>query len=120
LRIGVLGVVAVTFLMGFTFLLGLLDPYSAYGRMITGLFKPLYVGGNNLLEQLFNHFNNYTFYRMEIIVHAGFVLIISLITFFSIGLLAWLYGRTWCNTGCPVGTILGFLSIGLMMMSISL
>ena len=27
-----------------------------------------------------------------------------------IGFLAWKYGRTWCNTICPVGTLLGFLS----------
>lgn len=30
--------------------------------------------------------------------------------FFIIGYLAWRNGRTYCNTICPVGTLLGFLS----------
>lgn len=37
-------------------------------------------------------------------------LFIGLLTFCGIGWLAWKYGRTWCNTVCPVGTLLGFLS----------
>lgn len=31
-------------------------------------------------------------------------------TFALIAVLAWRNGRTWCNTVCPVGTVLGFLA----------
>lgn len=38
------------------------------------------------------------------------VFILSLLTFVVVSVLAWKNGRTYCNTICPVGTILGFLS----------
>ena len=59
LRWSVLVVTFVAFLSGFTFLLGLLDPYGAYGRFVTHLFRPAYLAGNNLLETVFTSFNNY-------------------------------------------------------------
>ncbi|MBU5900267.1 4Fe-4S binding protein, partial [Vibrio cholerae O1] len=37
-------------------------------------------------------------------------LLIAILTFAAILILAWKHGRTWCNTICPVGTVLGFLS----------
>ena len=36
--------------------------------------------------------------------------IIAAITFIVLFILAWRGGRTYCNTICPVGTVLGFLS----------
>ena len=35
---------------------------------------------------------------------------IAVATLLIIGILAWRGGRTWCNTLCPVGTVLGFVS----------
>lgn len=110
LRWSVVGVTAVAFLFKFTTLLGLLDPYSAFGRMTVNVFKPLYMLGNNLLESIFSKFDNYTFYQVDASLISISSFIIGLITFLLIGFLAWKYGRTWCNTMCPVGTILGFLS----------
>lgn len=110
LRWSVLAICIITFVVGYPFVLGLLDPYSAYGRMIVGVFKPIYLAGNNLLESIFTQFNNYTFYKVDVFIPSIFTFIVGLITFFLIGYLAWRYGRTWCNTMCPVGTILGFLS----------
>lgn len=110
LRWSVVGVTAVAFLLGFTALLGLLDPYSAYGRMVVNVLKPVYMLGNNLLESIFSTFDNYTFYQVDASLLSISSFIIGLITFLLIGFLAWKYGRTWCNTMCPVGTLLGFLS----------
>lgn len=36
--------------------------------------------------------------------------VIAVVTFIAIVVLAWRNGRTYCNTICPVGTVLGFLS----------
>ena len=36
--------------------------------------------------------------------------IVAAVTFIVIAVLAWRNGRTYCNTICPVGTVLGFLS----------
>ena len=110
LRWSILGATLVAFLSGFTFLLGLLDPYGAYGRFVTHLFRPAYLAGNNLLETVFTSFNNYSLYKVGIYSLGVFSLITALITLLVIGFLAWRNGRTYCNTICPVGTTLGFLS----------
>jgi ferredoxin len=109
LRWSILGAVIVSFVFGFTFLLGLLDPYGAYGRIVTHLFRPAYLAGNNLLAEIFSKFENYTFYKVSIYGLGIFSTVISLLTLIGIGFLAWRNGRTYCNTVCPVGTVLGFI-----------
>lgn len=110
LRWSVVVIILIASLSGFTLLLALFDPYSAYGRIATNVFKPLYLQGNNLLESLFSSFDNYTFYRVDASLVSISSFVIASITFLLIGFLAWRHGRTWCNTICPVGTVLGFLS----------
>ena len=110
LRYSVLAAILVAYVASGTLLLSLLDPYSAFGRMITNVFRPVYFAGNNVLSVIFNHFRNYNFYQIDIYTLSSFSLIIGILTFFIVGFLAWRYGRTYCNTICPVGTILGFLS----------
>ena len=110
LRWGVLAVTVIAFFSGITAVLGLLDPYSAFGRMVTHVFKPVYMAGNNMLESIFSRFDNYTFYQVDASLLGVSSFIISLTTFLLINFLAWKYGRAWCNTMCPVGTLLGFVS----------
>ena len=110
LRWSVLSATVIAFIVGFNFLVGLLDPYGAYGRMVTHLFRPGYLAGNNLLETIFTSFGNYSFYKVSIYTLSVSSMIISLITLLVIGYMAWRGGRTYCNTICPVGTTLGFLS----------
>lgn len=110
LRWGVLSVAIISILSGFTFILGLLDPYSAYGRIAVHVFKPVYMTGNNLLESVFARFDNYTFYQVDTSILSISSFLIAIITLLIIVVLAWKHGRTWCNTICPVGTILGLIS----------
>lgn len=110
LRWAVVVLTVVAFLSGFTVVLGLLDPYSAFGRMVTNVWKPVYMWGNNLLESVFTRFGNYTFYQVDASIISISSFIIGLVTLLVIGFLAWKHGRTWCNTVCPVGTLLGFVS----------
>jgi ferredoxin len=110
LRWSVIVVVLIAFFAGYPVLLGLVDPYSAYGRIIANIFKPVYMAGNNVLEFVFTSFGNYTFYKMEVAILSMFSFIIAILTFLGIGFFAWKYGRTFCNTICPVGTVLGFIS----------
>lgn len=110
LRWVVLALVVISPFVGLPFLLGFVDPYSAFGRIMTNIFKPIYMQGNNVLESIFTSFGNYTFYKVDVVVLSIFSLIIAIITFLAIGFLAWKYGRTYCNTICPVGTLLGFIS----------
>lgn len=110
LRWSVLGVSIISFFLSFPVLLALLDPYSAFGRIATNVFKPVYMAGNNLLESVFTNFGNYTFYKVNVSILDVFSFVTAIITLLIIGFLAWKYGRTYCNTICPVGTLLGFLS----------
>ncbi len=61
-----LAATVIAFVFGFTFLVGLLDPYGAYGRMATHLLRPAYLAGNNLLDTIFTSFDNYSFYKVGI------------------------------------------------------
>jgi len=110
LRYGTLIAVAATYFAGWSVMLSLLDPYSAFGRMATHLLRPIYMAGNNLLADVFNHFGNYTFYNTEVFLLGSSSLVVALLTFLIIGYLAWRYGRTFCNTLCPVGSVLGLVS----------
>ena len=59
----------------------LIEPYSAFGRIVTSIKHPMMP-----------------------------TVIIAAVTLIVIAFLAWKNGRTWCNTICPVGTLLSFFS----------
>lgn len=110
LRYAVVAFVCVAFFMDGTFAVSLLDPYSAFGRMMVNVFRPVYMGINNLLADGLNHFDNYTLYHTDIFVLSLFSLMIGLLTFAVVTVLSYRHGRTYCNTVCPVGTVLGLVS----------
>jgi polyferredoxin len=103
-------VAAVAIFLKFPLILGFIDPYSAYGRIVTNVFRPVYMAGNNVLEMIFTKFENYTFYRTDVFIMSVFAFVVAILTMGIIGYLAWKHGRTYCNTVCPAGTVLGFLS----------
>ncbi|MDR3326955.1 MAG: 4Fe-4S binding protein [Prevotellaceae bacterium] len=109
LRTCLLGIFIISFFASINLIVSLIEPYSAFGRMAAHIFKPVYQFGNNVLEQIFTSFGNYTFYRTEIFFDLTSFLV-AIITFFTIGFFAYKNGRTFCNTVCPTGTVLGFLS----------
>ncbi|MGX8689270.1 MAG: 4Fe-4S dicluster domain-containing protein [Bacteroidaceae bacterium] len=110
LRWGVLAVLVMAWLLGFTFLVGLVEPYSAYGRMADELFRPVYIFFNNILAAISEHTGSYRFVKVAISLKSLTALVVSALTLLIIGHLSYHHGRTWCNTICPVGTLLGFLS----------
>ena len=88
----------------------LLAPYSAYGRIATMIFQPIWKLGNNLLAMLAERMDSYTFYSIDTWMRSLPVLIIAVLTLVVLVVLAWRGGRTYCNTICPVGTILSFFA----------
>ena len=110
LRYMVLAVFVIGLILGAHSIVLLIAPYSAYGRIAANLFAPLYQLGNNVLAYFAERADSYAFYKVDVWVKAISSLAIAAITLIVVGLLAWKHGRTWCNTICPVGTVLGFLS----------
>lgn len=110
LRYGILIVFILALLAGIGSLVALLAPYSAYGRMASNLLAPLYQWGNNLLAYWAERADSYAFYSVDIRMKSLATFCVAIATFVILAVLAWRNGRTYCNTVCPVGTVLGFLS----------
>ena len=81
LRYSVLVLFIIALVTGLTSFTALLAPYSAFGRIATSLVRP----------------------ALPTAIIAGVTLLV-------VGILAWIGGRTYCNTVCPVGTVLSFFS----------
>lgn len=68
-------------IFGIQAFVALIEPYSAFGRIVTSIKHPMLPTA-----------------------------IIAAVTLIVITVLAWRNGRTWCNTVCPVGTLLSYFS----------
>lgn len=80
LRYVVLGLFVVLMVLGLNGVAVLIAPYSAYARMVTNL-------------------------------HAtGLPLVVAWVTLVVVGVMSFGWGRLWCNTICPVGSLLSLVS----------
>ena len=110
LRYGVWALFVIALVAGVQVFVALLAPYSAYGRMVQNLLQPLYLWGNNLLAWLAERAGSYAFYPREVWMRSLPTFLIAIVTLVVIVVLSFKGGRTWCNSICPVGTTLSFLS----------
>lgn len=95
---------------GISIVVALLAPYSAYGRIAGSFLRPVWLWGNNILADIAEHYDSYAFYSVDVWVKGGATFIIAAVTLVALAILSWRNGRTYCNTICPVGTLLGCLS----------
>ena len=63
-----------------------------------------------MLAYLSEQVDSYAFYHVDIWIKGITTFVVSGLIFVGISFLAWKHGRTYCNTICPVGTLLGFIS----------
>ncbi len=110
LRYGVLAAFVAAMLLGAGSAAALIAPYSAYGRIAQNLLAPVWAAGNNLLALVSERLGSYAFYSVDVWVRSGAAFAVAALTLAVLALLSWRGGRTWCNTVCPVGTVLGTLS----------
>ncbi len=110
LRYGVFTLFVIAIAAGIGSVVALLAPYSSYGRIASNLFAPIYRWGNNLLAYIAERENSYAFYETDVWIKSLPTFIIAVVTFVTLAILSWKNGRTYCNTICPVGTVLGLLS----------
>ena len=110
LRYTMLILLVVAFVAGIHAFVALLDPYGIYGRMANNLVQPVWMWGNNLLASIAERADSYAFYQTEVWLKSLPTFIVAIAMAVLVVVLSWRNGRTYCNTICPVGTILGFLS----------
>ncbi len=110
LRYGMLALFIIAFFAGLNFIVALLAPYSSYGRIASNLLQPIYLAGNNVLAAIAERLNSYTFYSVDVWIKSVTTFVVAVVTFVVIAILAWRNGRTYCNTICPVGTVLSFFA----------
>ena len=109
-RLGFLAFFVVTLALGIHSLAAVIAPYSAYGRIASNLLAPIYKLGNNLLAWLAERADSYAFYGTDVWIKSIPTFIIAAVSFIVIFVMAWKGGRSYCNSVCPVGTILGFFA----------
>ncbi|MFA5264163.1 MAG: 4Fe-4S binding protein [Opitutaceae bacterium] len=92
------------------FVLSLIDPYSNYGRIASALFRPLLALANNAVVGSANAVGIASLYRVNLPWPGIGALVAPALFLTLIVIMSALRGRLYCNTVCPVGTILGWVA----------
>ncbi|MDQ7818203.1 MAG: 4Fe-4S binding protein [Melioribacteraceae bacterium] len=110
LRWTLFAIPVIIFLLGSSFGISLLEPYSIYGRIAGNFFRPVLIGGNNLVSSILESYKIYWAFPYEIHAFNPVPFAITALFFGLVFYLSFTKGRLFCNTVCPVGTFLGFIS----------
>ncbi len=87
-----------------------LEPYSAFGRIATDLFAPIWTYASNLLAYVAERMDSFLIGPSPTVQKGMAALGSAAVTLALLTVLAVKNGRTWCNTFCPVGTVLGYIN----------
>lgn len=110
LRYGVLGTATISALSGSLALVAQLDPFGHFGRITGLLVRPLAIEASNLAVVVLERLDTYLLAPRELFLANWEVLALPLLV---LAILVWMaarHGRLFCNTLCPVGTLLGLVS----------
>jgi ferredoxin-type protein NapF len=111
LRFAILGTtIAILLAGGSGLVLPFVDPYSHFGRIAADLFRPLATFGNNAWIDATDALGFSAGSRYEVVWAPVGALVFSGVVLAIVAVLAWRRGRLYCNTFCPVGTLLGWLA----------
>lgn len=110
LRYPVLGLVLLLSFTGIMQAVVVSDPFSIYGRIANHLLMPVVLGANNTIAWIMGKFEVFS---IKPYPYQGFDVAATLISLAFFCIIAWLAikkGRIYCNSYCPVGTLLGLFS----------
>lgn len=110
LRYGILAALVILFTAGNGALLLLLEPYSHYGRITANLIKPAFLAGNNLAAGLLESMKIYVLHKNVLHSLSAILVIFSAVSLLLLAVSSFFKGRLFCNTLCPVGSLLGIFS----------
>lgn len=106
MRYLILGAAGIPLIFGSSAVIAFLDPYSNYGKISSEITGRLEQYVHNLLSTVFP---DTIFFRSYSVFIAG-SFIFALAFLILVLAMSALRGRLYCNTICPVGTLLGFVS----------
>lgn len=109
IRLGFMIAFVLLLLGGLTSIASLIEPYSEFGRIASQLVRPLGVELNNVAADISWAHGSGSFLPVTDAYFSIVTFSIALVTFIVILIMAWRGGREYCNTVCPVGTILGYI-----------
>jgi ferredoxin len=110
LKYSILTITLLSLLSGSLILLNLLDPFSLAGKIFSNIFRLLLIPINNLTALTLEQFNIYRVYPIEVKALSWLAIVFSGAVLLIIGIMSFSKGRLFCNTICPVGTLLGLTS----------
>jgi polyferredoxin len=110
LRYSIIVLVILSLFTGSIYLLTILDPYSNFGKIISGIFRPIAILVNDSLAKGLEVLNNYWISPVGMKNYGLASFVFPFLLLLSLLIIASLRGRLFCNTVCPVGTLLGLFS----------
>lgn len=109
-RYSILCITIIFLLSGSIFLLNLLDPFSIFGKIISNVVRPIILHIYNFISSILESANLFLFYPVEIKNIDWLSVAFGLFILFIVLAFAYKRGRLFCNTICPVGTLLSLFS----------
>lgn len=105
----ILAVFLAGIVLGLPILFVFLDPYSAFGRVMTDFFSPLWDAAHNALAWSSRQLESYAVVSTASRPQGWIAIGTAIFTLLALILLSWKAGRVWCNL-CPIGALLGLLA----------
>ncbi len=107
LRYGVLIVTVLSLFVSGILFVNLLDPFANFGRITSHIYQPVFIGVSNLISHILpftgiNLLDVQPFHLASFLFGIGMFGLLLVLTFFG--------KRIYCNSICPVGTLLGLVS----------
>ena len=110
LRYSILTITIISLFTGSFILLNLLDPFSLAGKIFSNIFRLGLIPLNNLAAFTLEQFDIYKIYPIEVKATSWLAISFSTFVLSVIAIMSFAKGRLFCNTICPVGTLLGLTS----------
>lgn len=100
----------IAFILNLGFIINLLSPYALFGRLATNLVNPTAVWLNNMIASWSATNGNSSLSQAQYFVIDWLNFSLSVVVGVFIATIAFFFGRLYCNSICPVGTVLGLIS----------
>lgn len=107
LRYIFLAIALISLFIGGLFTVSILDPYANFTRIDIHLLQPIILEVNNIIANLLPSTGLHPL-EPKVFHLASFSLALGM--FLLVAIMSWVQGRLYCNTVCPVGTLLGLIS----------